>query len=160
MGQDHCVIFHPADDGGPDISIVCGSMHFSSCLNITLVPDIAAVRNFSIELDYKFSASAIKYFFHRVRLCVGWVVCVFYGESWTLTETGTSVLRSNQPAVLSNSNRHSKSKHNAILRSKHFYFSTCKPSVIPRGSLLFNCADHFATHSTPPFISLVHVAHA
>lgn len=31
--------------------------------------------------------------------------------------------------------------------------------MIPRGSLLFNCADHFATHSVPPFISLFHVAH-
>lgn len=71
-----------------------------------------------------------------------------------------SVLPTHQPPVLSNSNRHSKSKHNAILRSKHFYFSTCKPFAIPRGSLLFNCADHFATHSAPPFIPLFHVAHA
>lgn len=31
--------------------------------------------------------------------------------------------------------------------------------MIPRGSLLFNCADHFATHSVPPFTSLFHVAH-
>lgn len=38
-------------------------------------------------------------------------------------------------------------------------FRPCKPSMIPRGSLLFNCADHFATHSVPPFISLFHVAH-
>lgn len=40
----------------------------------------------------------------------------------------------------SNSSRHSKSKHNAIPRSKHFYFSTCKPFAIPSGKLaLLSC---------------------
>lgn len=37
--------------------------------------------------------------------------------------------------VPSNSNRHSKSKHNAIPRSKHFYFLTCKPPAVPPGKL-------------------------
>jgi hypothetical protein len=54
----------------------------------------------------------------------------------------------------SNSSRHSKSKHNAIPRSKHFYFSMCKPFAIPPGKLAlllcwpfrvsFSSAIHFS----------------
>lgn len=140
-------------------------MHFSSWLSITFA--FSLISNIlPYSLKFSRSTTLINFTFFKLIFCRVRFIGFLGFQSFFLKiivkfdETEACVLRSHQPAVLSNSNRHSKSKHNAILRSKHFYFSTCKPSVIPRGSLLFNCADHFATHSAPPFILCIHVAHA
>lgn len=140
-------------------------MHFSSWLSTTFA--FSLISNIlPYSLKFSRSTTLINFTFFELIFCRVRFIGFFWGFPPFLRrivkfdETEASVLRSHQPVVLSNSNRHSKSKHNAILRSKHFYFSTCKPSVIPRGSLLFNCADHFATHSAPPFIPRIHVAHA
>lgn len=73
------------------------------------------------------------------------------------TTVAPRVFRGIANEIPSNSSRHSKSKHNAIPRSKHFYFSTCKPFAIPLGKLAlllcwpFRVSFSFVIHSLLPY---------